>query len=117
MPRKKSKRGSQRKRSSQKPGNPKLFTIRPSKGAKKYEVFLPKNGRVRKVSFGAKGYSDFTIHKDKARRSRYRSRHSKDKINDPYSPGFWAWHALWGESSNKKTSFAAAVRKARKLVK
>ena len=38
---------------------------------KKYVVLY--RGRV--IHFGAKGMSDFTIHKDKARRARYRARH------------------------------------------
>ena len=28
------------------------------------------------IHFGAKGYSDFTIHKDASRRANYRARHS-----------------------------------------
>jgi len=109
---KKSKRKSSTKSSSKT-----LYKLYRSSGPKKFDVYLPHKGRVKKVSFGAKGYSDYTIHKDKERRARYRSRHRGDKLKNPYSSGFWAWYALWGDSSNLKTAFASAVRKAKKLVK
>ena len=32
------------------------------------------------ISFGAKGYEDYTIHKDEERKERYISRHRKMKI-------------------------------------
>lgn len=40
---------------------------------KKYTVYIqnPKNSRMKKISFGGRGYSDYTIHKDRARRERY----------------------------------------------
>ncbi len=34
----------------------------------------------RKVSFGAKGYSDYTMHRDDDRKQRYINRHKKMKI-------------------------------------
>ena len=34
----------------------------------------------KKISFGAAGYSDFTIHKDPERKNRYIERHKKMKI-------------------------------------
>jgi hypothetical protein len=72
-----------------------LYTLYKSK-TKKYEVYLPNpnTGRIKKVSFGAIGYSDYTKHKDKDRRERYRLRHKNDKINDPFKSGFWASHVL-----------------------
>lgn len=112
-----SKKRSSSKRSPLSSGGKKAYTLYKSSGAKKYDVYVPKNGRLKKVSFGAKGYSDYTIHKDKARRERYRSRHRNDKINDPYSSGFWAYHVLWGETPSLKGSFNSAVRKARSKAK
>jgi len=54
------------------------------------------------IHFGAKGMSDFTIHKDKERRKRYRARHGKIKLKDgrsaytvKTSPSYWSWHLLW----------------------
>ena len=43
-----------------------------SKPGKKYEAVI--DGR-KTVSFGAKGYSDFTLHKEPERRQRYLQRH------------------------------------------
>ena len=65
---------------------------------KKYSVeYLGKT-----IHFGAKGMSDFTIHKDKKRRDRYRARHKKilTKEGRPayllaQHPAFWSWHLAW----------------------
>jgi hypothetical protein len=86
---------------------------------KKYKVYIPNKvtGRLRKVSFGAKGYSDYTMHKDKARRLRYIQRHKHDKLNDPFSSGFWSMYVLWGKSTNIKIAFKDAVRRAKLLLK
>jgi len=54
------------------------------------------------IHFGAKGYEDFTTHKDEARRQNYRKRHGAIKKkdgslakDDKNSPSYWAWHLLW----------------------
>jgi len=94
--------------------NRRLYTLYPSTNKnKKYDVYVKnkKTGRIKKVSFGAKGYSDYTVHKDKVRRQKYRTRHKNDKIRNPLYAGFWSWYILWG----KYTSIAkcmAYVRKA-----
>jgi len=44
---------------------------------KKYDSFV--DGR-KIVSFGAKGYEDFTTHKNEDRKQRYINRHRKTKI-------------------------------------
>jgi hypothetical protein len=113
----KRKSKSTKRKSSSKSNHQYYKLYKSSNKTKKYDIYLPKNGRTKKVSFGAKGMSDYTKHKDIERRSRYRSRHSKDRINDPYAPGFWSWYVLWGESSNLKIALAKAVAKAKKLVK
>jgi hypothetical protein len=54
--------------------------------------------RNKKVYLGASGYSDFTIHKDEARKQRYIDRH---KTNENWSKsgidaaGFWSGWLLW----------------------
>ena len=54
------------------------------------------------VSFGAKGYSDMTQHKDEERKQRYIRRHGKnEKWNDPKTAGFYAKHVLWSKASLK----------------
>jgi hypothetical protein len=64
---------------------------------KKYDVYVKnqETGRIHKVSFGASKYSDYTIHKDPLRAQRYRERHAKDHLDDPFYPGFWSYHILW----------------------
>ena len=54
------------------------------------------------VSFGARGYSDYTLHKDDERKNRYVNRHKKNEdwaLSGIDTPGFYAKHILW----NKKT--------------
>lgn len=60
------------------------------------------------TDFGARGYSDYTIHKDPERMKRYLTRHrsrenwSKSGIK---TAGFWSRWLLWSEPSlqNAKT--------------
>lgn len=72
-------------------------------GTKKYKVviFRP-DGSKKTVQFGAKGYSDYTIHKDKERKERYEARH-KSRENWTKSgietAGFWAKWLLWNKPS------------------
>ena len=64
---------------------------------KKFEARI--NGR-KSIHFGAKGYEDFTIHKDDLRKHRYIDRHSKNEDwNNALTAGFYSRWLLW----NKKT--------------
>ena len=82
--------------------------IRRSKKAdKKYDAVI--DGK-KPVSFGAKGYSDFTQHKDPERKQRYISRHKKaENWNDPKTAGFYAKHVLWNQPT--LTSSVADINK------
>lgn len=52
------------------------------------------------VDFGGRGYSDYTIHKDPARRLRYIQRHKKtEDWSDPTTAGFWSRWLLWEKPS------------------
>jgi hypothetical protein len=84
---------------------------------KKWDVYIPTNRGQKKVSYGQAGASDYTQHKDRERRGRYRARHVNDRLDDPYAPGFWSWHALWGASSDSQVAFRAAVARAKKLLR
>ena len=75
---------------------------------KKLRIVFP-SGMHR--DFGARGYSDFTIHKCKRRRARYRKRHRNDPINDPFTPGSLSWWVLWGNSTSLYKNFRAFVDK------
>ena len=59
------------------------------------------DGKEKKVSFGAKGYTDYLLSKDKERRDRYRKRHAKDlKTGDPTRAGYLSYYLLWGDSTS-----------------
>ena len=63
------------------------------------------------ILFGAKGYSDYTLHKDKDRRERYRARHAKDNLTDPKSPGALSWYILWGDSTSMQKNILQYKRR------
>jgi len=73
----------------------KYYPYKSDKPNKKYYIITNDN---KKVYFGASGYSDFTIHKDEARKQRYLNRHrnnenwTKSGID---SAGFWSRWILW----------------------
>lgn len=72
----------------------------PSGSPKKYVATFETNGRTKKVSFGARGYSDYTMHHDDTRRSRYLMRHrSRERWSDPTSPGALSRYVLWNKRS------------------
>jgi hypothetical protein len=72
--------------------------------SKKWDVYVidPKTKNIKKVSFGAAGYQDFTQHKDENRRASYRVRHVHDHIDDITKAGAWSWWVLWGDTSNMR---------------
>ena len=82
-----------------------LIKIEPSKAKnKKFTAIFSIDGKTKKTNFGAKGASDFTIHKDKERRDRYISRHAKDlKTNDPTRAGYLSMFILWNKTSLKSS--------------
>ena len=71
------------------------------KSDKKFDAVI--DGK-KTVSFGAKGYSDYTRHKDPERKERYVSRHKKNEdwtTSGIKTPGFYAKHVLWNKPSLK----------------
>lgn len=73
---------------------------------KKYMVSFinPKSGRMKTIHFGAKGMSDYTIHKDDERKQRYIDRHQKNEDwTDLTKSGTWSRFLLWGEKTLKKS--------------
>jgi len=86
----------------------KLVVSRSDKKTKKYKaVFTYDDGKTKTTHFGAKGMEDYTTHKDKERRSRYRARHKKDlKTKDYTRAGYLSYYILWGD----KTNFKEAVK-------
>tara|TARA_R100001086_G_C11676984_1_gene214581 strand:- start:288 stop:581 length:294 start_codon:yes stop_codon:yes gene_type:complete len=82
----------------------KLVVSKSDKKDKKYKaVFTYEDGKTKTTHFGAKGMEDYTTHKDKERRSRYRARHKKDlKTNDYTRAGYLSYYILWGDKTNLK---------------
>ena len=82
-----------------------LKTLRRShKKEKKWDAIFEKpNGKEKVVSFGARGMSDFTKHKDTRRRSLYLKRHSGmgEHWNQPDTPGALSRWVLWNKPSFK----------------
>ena len=68
---------------------------------KKYRAIFLENGKH--VDFGARGYSDYTIHKNSTRMKRYLNRHSGMGENwspsGKYSAGWWSRWLLWSKPS------------------
>lgn len=61
----------------------------------KYQIITP-NGK--KIKFGAYGYSDYTIHKNKIRKQNYIARHQKrENWNDLDTAGFYSRWILWNK--------------------
>jgi hypothetical protein len=83
----------------------KLLSVKKSDKPKyKYVALFKKDdGKEKKTYFGAQGMSDYTIHKDKERRERYRARHKKDlETKDPTRAGYLSYYLLWGDSTSLK---------------
>ena len=83
--------------------------IKPSKNKnKKIDAII--DGK-KKVSFGASGYSDYTIHKDPDRKERYIARHSKEDWSKSNidSPAWMSRFILW-----EKPSLQSAINSANK---
>ena len=83
--------------------NIKQITIAPSKNKnKKLQAIIEyENKNHKTVNFGAKGYSDFTLHKDPDRKTRYLARHKHDPSKIDTAGGL-ARDILWSEPTLKK---------------
>lgn len=86
---------------------------RATNGIHKFMAIFPDGGAT--VRFGRKGYSDFTIHRDRERMKRYLTRHGGGRENWTRSgaktAGFWSRWLLWSEPS-----FQAALRRTQKVL-
>ena len=73
------------------------------KSDKKYDALV--NG-TKTVSFGQKGDSDFTKHKDKDRKEAYIARHKKNEDwtnSGVKTAGFYSKHVLWNKPTLKES--------------
>lgn len=77
-----------------------MIIITKAKPPKKWTAHFPDGHRV---SFGAIGYEDYTIHHDKERMLRYLTRHQRrENWSDPYTAGFWSRWLLWSKPTMKE---------------
>lgn len=77
----------------------------------KFKAVFPEG---KSVSFGRRGYSDYTIHKDPVRMRRYLDRHRKREAwgsAGRYTAGFWSRWLLWS-----KPNLQAAARATEKAL-
>jgi len=69
-------------------------------------------GRTKTVHFGAVGYTDYTISKDKEKRKLYLARHKPRENWDDYtSPGSLSKHILWGDTTSIEKNIKAFKKK------
>jgi hypothetical protein len=77
----------------------------------KFVAIFPNGVAVR---FGARGYSDYTMHKDPVRMRRYLTRHARRENwgrSGAKTAGFWSRWLLWS-----KPSLKAAIRQTEKVL-
>lgn len=95
--------GTKRPKNPKRKSSPKLRLIKivkSTKHDKKLMAIFEKNGREKTVHFGSAGMSDYTLHRDPARKQRYLDRHRKNENwNDPTSAGALSRYILWGKPS------------------
>ena len=75
----------------------KILLRKSTNSSKKFMVIF-EDGKT--VHFGAEGYSDFTKHKDEARKQRYINRHKNNENwgkSGIRTAGFWARWLLWNK--------------------
>lgn len=79
----------------------KVRLTRSQREGKKYTAVVERpDGTRRTVHFGAAGMSDYTRHKDPARKSNYIARHKKREdwtASGVQTAGFWSRWLLWNK--------------------
>ena len=72
-------------------------------GKKKFTVVVSDDNKTATIHFGARGYSDYTMHADPTRKKRYIARHqAREDWTNPLTAGFWSVHLLWSETTIPK---------------
>lgn len=67
----------------------------PKGDPKKFVVKACEGGKEKIVKYGARGYEDYTQHKDPGRRKNFHSRHNCDEKKSKLTAGWWACNKLW----------------------
>jgi|TARA_S200002703_G_scaffold131662_2_gene119279 lipopolysaccharide export LptBFGC system permease protein LptF len=83
-----------------------------AKNKKWKAIFSDGDKKIKTTQFGDNRYEDYTQHKDKSRRDKYRSRHKKDLARGNYmSAGYLSYYLLWGASTNLNTNIKQYKKK------
>ena len=78
----------------------KIILLQSSRKDKKLQIIV----RGKSVHFGARGMSDYTIHKDQLRKQRYINRHQSNEnwtSTGIETAGFWSRWLLWNKPNLK----------------
>lgn len=78
-----------------------FFLSTSTRPEKKYMIY-DYNNPDKLIHFGAKGYSDYTLHKNPLRKKLYILRHSKNENwgkSGMDTAGWWSVHLLWNKPS------------------
>ena len=75
-----------------------------TKSKKKDKKFDATIDGKKTISFGAKGYTDFTQSKDPAQKQRYLNRHrAREDWTNPKTAGFYSANVLWNKTTIKSS--------------
>ena len=89
------------KKNKRKISDKKVMIKKSTNTKKKYlAIFYEDNKKTRTIHFGCAGMSDFTKHKDEARKKRYMNRHRvRENWSDPMTAGSLSRWILWNKPS------------------
>ncbi len=83
-----------------------------AKNKKFKAIFYDGDKKIKTTQFGDNRYSDYTQHKDKSRRDKYRNRHKKDLEKGDYkSAGHLSYYILWGASTDREKNIQSYKRR------
>ena len=84
-----------------------------AKNKKLKAIFYDGEGKkIKTTQFGDNRYEDYTIHKDKKRRDKYRSRHKGSLEKGTYmSPNHLSYYILWGAYTDRDKNISAYKRR------
>ena len=88
----------------------KSITKSDAKG-KKFTATYEKDGKEKKINFGATGYTDYTLGATDEQRKSYRARHNSGQSAPADTANALSYHILWGNSRSRATNIASFKRK------
>lgn len=93
------------KKNKRKISDKKVMIKKSTNTKKKYmAIFYEDNKKIKTIHFGCAGMSDFTKHKDEARKKRYINRHRKrENWSDHKTAGSLSRWILWNKTSLRES--------------